>query len=379
MPDVFSVPIFLVTFREALETVIIVSVLLAFLKQTLDNDHDKALHKRLVRQVWLGTFLGLLLCLIVAAAFIAVFYTAGANKWEASEMQFEGAFSLVASLIISVVGAALLRIGRMQDKWRVKLAGIMDRHPSSSSSAAADGGDGGEKTTSRGGAVKRWMERYSMFALPFVTVLREGIEAVVFIAGVTFTAPATAVPLAVVVGIAAGAAIGYLLYKGGSTSKLQVFLVISTCLLYLVAAGLFSRAVWAFEAKEWQDIVGGDAAELGEGPGSYDIDRSVWHVNCCSPNYNGGGGWGFFNAILGWQNSATYGSVISYNVYWICVMISFIVMRYREVKGHWPLMRAKGAQLSADSRSEEQSSEKPANLGGAGKTVPRDEVTVLEV
>jgi high-affinity Fe2+/Pb2+ permease len=49
MPDVFSVPIFLVTFREALETVIIVSVLLAFLKQTLDN--DKALHKRLVRQV----------------------------------------------------------------------------------------------------------------------------------------------------------------------------------------------------------------------------------------------------------------------------------------------------------------------------------------
>jgi high-affinity iron transporter len=49
MPDVFAVPVFLVTFREALETVIIVSVLLAFLKQTLD--HDKTLHKRLVRQV----------------------------------------------------------------------------------------------------------------------------------------------------------------------------------------------------------------------------------------------------------------------------------------------------------------------------------------
>lgn len=26
-------------------------------------------------------------------------------------------------------------------------------------------------------------------------------------------------------------------------------------------------------------IVGGDAAELGSGPGSYDIRRSVWHVN----------------------------------------------------------------------------------------------------
>jgi high-affinity iron transporter len=35
--DVFAVPVFLVVFRETLETVIIVSVLLAFLKQTLDG------------------------------------------------------------------------------------------------------------------------------------------------------------------------------------------------------------------------------------------------------------------------------------------------------------------------------------------------------
>ena len=202
MPDVFSVPIFLVTFREALETVIIVSVLLAFLKQTLDN--DPALHKKLVRQVWLGTGLGLLLCLVVAAALIAVFYKAGANKWESSELRFEGAFSLVACVIISVVGAALLRIGKMREKWRGKLAGIMDRRDGATEGA----GHGG-----RFAGVKRWMQRYAMFALPFVTVLREGIEAVVFIAGVTFSAPASAVPLAVVVGIAAGAVVGYGLYK----------------------------------------------------------------------------------------------------------------------------------------------------------------------
>ncbi len=201
MPDVFSVPVFLVTFREALETVIIVSVLLAFLKQTLDD--DKALHKKLVRQVWLGTGLGLLLCLIIAAALIAVFYTAGANKWEASEMRFEGAFSLIASVIISVVGAALLRIGKMREKWRGKLAGVMDRRDA----AAESGGHGWWA------AVKRWMQRYAMFVLPFITVLREGIEAVVFIAGVTFSAPASAVPLPVVVGIAAGAVVGYGLYK----------------------------------------------------------------------------------------------------------------------------------------------------------------------
>lgn len=53
----------------------------------------------------------------------------------------------------------------------------------------------------------------------------------------------------------------------------------STCLLYLVAAGLFSRAVWAFESQKWNIAVGGDAAETGNGAGSYDIDNSVWHVN----------------------------------------------------------------------------------------------------
>jgi high-affinity iron transporter len=142
------------------------------------------------------------LCLIIAAALIAVFYTAGANKWDTTELRFEGAFALVASLIISVVGAALLRIGKMQDKWRAKLATIMDKR-----------GGAVREGESKGSAFKRWMERYAMFALPFVTVLREGIEAVVFIAGVTFTAPATAVPLAVVVGLLAGVAVGFALYK----------------------------------------------------------------------------------------------------------------------------------------------------------------------
>lgn len=33
--------------------------------------------------------------------------------------------------------------------------------------------------------------------------------------------------------------------------------------------------------------MGGDAAEVGNGPGSYDIDQSVWHVNVrSSPLFN---------------------------------------------------------------------------------------------
>ncbi|KAM7183077.1 high-affinity iron transporter [Rhypophila sp. PSN 637] len=331
--EVFSVPIFLVVFREALETVIIVSVLLAFLKQTLSGPshqtvEDLNLHKKLVRQVWFGTALGLIICLIIGGSLIGVFYTVGSNKWDATELDYEGAFCLIASVIITVVGFALLRIGKMQEKWRVKLAAAME-------SPVRTG------RFSFGGTMKRFFEKYAMFMLPFVTVLREGIEAIVFVAGVTFSAPATAVPLPVVVGLAVGGLVGWILYKSGSSTRLQVFLVISTCLLYLIAAGLFSRAVWSFEQQRWSRLLGGDVLETGSGAGSYDIDQSVWHVDCCSPYVNGGNGWGFFNALLGWTNSATYGSVISYNLYWLVVITAFFVLRFKEVKGHWPLMKSK--------------------------------------
>ena len=55
--DVFAVPVFLVVFRETLETVIIVSVLLAFLKQTLGGvNGDVVVYKRLRRQVSFSPF-----------------------------------------------------------------------------------------------------------------------------------------------------------------------------------------------------------------------------------------------------------------------------------------------------------------------------------
>lgn len=96
------------------------------------------------------------------------------------------------------MGVALLRVTKMQDKWRVKLAKAVDNPLRA----------GGRK-----GIVKRFLEKYAMFVLPFITVLREGIEAVVFVAGVSFTAPATAFPLPVVCGLLLGGFVGWLLYR----------------------------------------------------------------------------------------------------------------------------------------------------------------------
>ncbi|KAL6354964.1 hypothetical protein LRP88_12322 [Fusarium phalaenopsidis] len=287
MLDLFSVPVYVVVFRETLETAIIVSV-------------------------WLGTATGFALCLIGSGVIIGIFYILGTDAWADHEYYYEGVFSLISAVIITIMGGALLRVGKMEEKWRAKLAKAIEAPVTAHGKRAW---------------LVNFFEKYAMFVLPFITVLREGIEGIVFVAGEYLIA------------------VSYIsnLPRGGSSAKLQVFLVASTCLLYLVAAGLFSRAIWLFEQQQWNKVVGGDAAELGDGPGSYDIDRSIWHVNL-----NGGGGWAIFNAVLGWNNSATYGSVLAYNLYWIFVIGQFSAMTYKEDHGHWPLLKGKGKDKDQD-------------------------------
>lgn len=91
------------------------------------------------------------------------------------------------------MGLAMLRISTLQKKWKIKISQVM------------------EERQAKGIAAKS--RKYAMFVLPFITVLREGLEAVVFVGGVSLSEPATAFPLAVVVGIICGIVVGYFIYK----------------------------------------------------------------------------------------------------------------------------------------------------------------------
>jgi high-affinity iron transporter len=310
-------------------------------------------------QVWFGTLIGLVICIVIGCGLIGAFYGLRKDRWSNIELIWEGVFSFVASLIIAIMGAALLRISKLQIKWRVKLARALEAKDNRAERA--------------GKRFKKWCEKYAMFMLPFVTILREGLEAVVFIGGVSLGIPAASIPLAVVTGLAGGVVVGCIIYRGGNAAPLQVFLIVSTCFLYLVAAGLFSRGIWYLENNTWNHQTGGDSSETGSGPGSYDIRESVWHVNCCNPDLGGGGGWGIFNAILGWQNSATYGSVIGYNLFWLFVTLTFCAMSWRERKGSWPFMKARKANaVPANSLEKEtsasQSDVRPEDVVGESST-----------
>ena len=97
--------------------------------------------------------------------------------------------------------------------------------------------------------------QYSLFLLPFITVLREGLEAVVFVAGLSLTTKDPgSIPTAVVLGILAGVIVGLAIYFSGRKSSLSWFLVISTSMLLLIGAGLMSNAVGAFERYRYNQM-----------------------------------------------------------------------------------------------------------------------------
>ena len=68
----------------------------------------------------------MLIALAIGAAFIAVWFTQASDLWKKSEELWEGIFSLVASILIFVVGVTMLKMDKTKAKWRVKLQEAFD-------------------------------------------------------------------------------------------------------------------------------------------------------------------------------------------------------------------------------------------------------------
>jgi high-affinity iron transporter len=102
------------------------------------------------------------LCIIIGAGIIGGFYGLAKDTWSGTEEIWEGVFALLAAIIITLMGAALLRVSKLQDKWRVKLARALE---------AKD-----NKHARFGDRLKRWTEKYALFILPFVSLVSRRIR-----------------------------------------------------------------------------------------------------------------------------------------------------------------------------------------------------------
>lgn len=381
--EYFSVKIFFILFREILECSIVVSVLLAFLEKNFEtlkteqaadatggtenidensglrtlnvnsdvdtdfeDESNSALYNKFRWQVWLGTFSGFILCSIVGGLFIASFYLLEIDLWSKSEHYWESFFSILACIVITIMGVGMLQLHKLEKKWHLKLTSLLKTESAISNcdyqqiSASNDSFFQmvSKKLTNWKISLRKYSARNSMFILPFITTLRESLESIVFVGGIGVSEPPITVLCSSILGIAVGVTVGLLIYRSGTKSvSAQKFLMYSTCFLYLISAGLMAKGVWQFELQQFIDKCDGlDVSEVGSGPGSYDVDNLVWHVNCC--NGEADGPWMIVTAIFGWTNSATYGSVSAYLLYWIVVIFGFSFLRYEGKHGYLPLI-----------------------------------------
>lgn len=202
-------------------------------EHTADN---VKLYQKLKIQILAGGAFGLLLCMLIGGAFVSIFYHIGTDLWTLSEHYYEGVLSLVASVIISVMGLFFLRMGKLREKFRVKLASII---------YSKDNNLLGNKTQK---GVK-FSEKYSFFILPFITTLREGLEAVVFIGGIGIDQPLSSIPLSMVLATAISTVFGIFFFRYSSSLSLKICLVVATCFLYLIAAGCFPKVYGNLNCK----------------------------------------------------------------------------------------------------------------------------------
>ncbi|KAI0287697.1 iron permease FTR1 [Russula brevipes] len=333
--NVFSVPIFFIIFRETLEAAIIVAALLGLVEQivhsgdrlgeqesqSLDKNENSHLSsqalsgsenvpskKRLIRkmrfQIFLGSVLGFLIAAAIGATFIAIWFTRASNLYKKSEEIWEGTFELIASVLIFIMGIGMLKLDRAKTKWRIKLQHAFE----------------GQHVEGRARAGK-----WALFTLPFVI-------AVVFVGGVSLGQSAGSIPIAAITGIICGLLCGFVIYTFASRSALSVFLIVMTNFLLIIGAGLFSKAIGAFQRNAFNHLLGKDVDDAGgDGPGSFDVRGNVWHLDCCNANnYSDGNGWLIFGAITGWTNSATLGTVLSYVFYWLAVILTLVILKWRE-------------------------------------------------
>jgi high-affinity iron transporter len=219
---------FVIALREGIEAALIVSIVLAYLKQLGATDRS--------RLVWWGT--GLAVAISVAVG-IAVF-AAGAEFEGRTEEIFEGLVTLAA---VAVLTWMIFWMRRQGARIRSELQDKVD-------SALVTGG-------------------LALAGLAFFAVLREGIETALFLfaaaqgTAVEGTEVAPAAQLAgAALGLAVAIVLGVLLYRGGIRMNLRSFFRVTGWILIVVAAGLFAYSLHELQEAGWIPILEAHAYDL---------------------------------------------------------------------------------------------------------------------
>ncbi|KAI9190450.1 high-affinity iron permease [Blastocladiella emersonii ATCC 22665] len=298
---VFDVPAYFIFSREVLEMAVIIAVLVTFINRIMAS--NEKLRKQMVRQVYLGAIAGTLVSIALAVIFIILFQTLRVDIWgtETFEIIFEAVFKLLACALITIMAFTMIKVEYWQLKWERKLR-----------VAAQEAMETMNKS------------KWTMFLLSFTVVLREGLETLVLLGGTSSSASAKSIILPAITGIITGCLIGWLVYKGGSTIALKVFVQVSIVFLLFIAAGLFMGG-----CHEIEELTGGEIVVLEIEDVEFDPD-------------DGNVFFQIIGALFGWRSEWTVVTVVTYFLYWVVALPALYFYNRKQTRLAEALAREEG-------------------------------------
>ncbi|KAI8836405.1 iron permease FTR1 family-domain-containing protein [Chytriomyces cf. hyalinus JEL632] len=316
----FSIPAFFVVLRASIEGSIVMGILLSFVHTVFKDDLD--LRRRLSRIVWLGFFGGIFGSCLAAAVLLDVWYKHDTFLWTRVEDLWEGIMSLLTAFILTALGIAFLKADTLAVTWEIPRSGTkptetvsLEIKPSFYPPRVSDT-TLLEAIMSQDSSHPHSFSRVLLFWVPFVTTLREALDCVIFLGGIAAVESNSHIPAAFLAGFVCGCAIGFCIFQSGNSVKLHSFLFAASVTNLYISAGMFAKAVHYFELYVWLSSV--KESRIRKGP-YYNTFTSVWNMKCCDPHDTRYFHWQLFAAVFGWTNSATFGSLAAYIVYWLLV------------------------------------------------------------
>lgn len=268
------IPSLLITFREALEAALIITIMVTYLK--------KIGKEELSKYSYLGAGTALVISLLLGAL-LQVFY---GGLGEITGQMFEGIASLTA---VAVLTGMIFWMTKHSKEIRGEMETKIDQ-------AVTQG------------------ELYSITALAFVAVAREGLETVLFLSA-TFVQDQIGTIIGAVVGILIVLGLSVALMRGTVDLEIGKFFKLTSILLLIFGAGLAGYGV--HELIEAGEGMGYDFGILGEKP--FDINPPVNQDGSYPLLHEKGIIGSVLKALVGYDGNPEWLRIIVYLGYWIII------------------------------------------------------------
>ncbi|CAJ1394653.1 unnamed protein product [Effrenium voratum] len=309
----FSVPAFVVLFRESLEVVIVLSIIVQFLYKMRQDGlmEDKQFYK-FRREVYFGAGLGFLICLCFGVGFLALASLTFQLFQGDNELIFEFCMMMITCLVLTFLAVNFYKMIYTKEAHERKMKKKMEETLQASREA-------------EGGQEVQFGRKHAFFVLAFTTGLREGLESIVFLVGVVSDLKdLSSLPLPLISALVLSRLVGCCFFQGTKNMRVDWFMRLSAILLLFIAAGFFASSMHVLQELDAFGIWSPRAERPWQ-------NQKVWDAtDCCNDKTNR-----FFvlmRALFGWQDQATPVEIFAYFIYWILavVVVSLLIWRAKK-------------------------------------------------